>query len=406
MDGADTGIKTSANDTVAFKFVVNDYYAKDISLKVSCVKAMKASQGKFQGNTAPYGYKKMRKNKHKLVIDKNVSHVIKRIFDLYITEKSSSDIAVILTEEKIPCPAKYLDIPKFRNDIDQWTGKSIVKIITNQVYIGNMVGLKTKKISYKVDKYIANKKENLVIIEKTHEPIVTKKIFDEANKILAKKRVTRTRKHDDILKGFLYCNECGSVMTLKVKNEMNQRSYLCSKANKGRKYVYKPCENYKSISSPKAYKKLIEVLRDEFAKIEITEKDIEQSANNILKKSNINKENVFYKIEKIKNKILEIDNETDSLYKDKVKQVITTEDFSRMYENIRREKSELQEKIEELEKEMENKNNKPCFDIKEIKKLLIEFLTKKEPSKELLYKLVDKIEMDRDKNLTIRLNFH
>lgn len=59
-----------------------------------------------------------------------------------------------------------------------------------------------------------------------------------------------------------------------------------------------------------------------------------------------------------------------------------------------------------MERELEQKNDKPCIDIKEIKKLLIDFMTRKEPSKELMYKLVDRIEMDRNKNLSIRLNFH
>jgi len=334
-----------------------------------------------------------------------VSHVVERIFELFISGKSTTEIAKILTEEKIKSPAKYLNIPLYRNNIDQWIAKTIVRIIRNQVYIGNMVGLKTKKINYKLNKYIHNKEEDCVIVKNTHQPIISKKIFEEANKISAKNQIIRKRKHDDILKGFMYCQECGSVMTLKV-GQKNQHSFLCSKANISRGNVYMACDNFKTISSPKVYEKITEILKNEFTKIKLSEEDIKKSIKNIQKTIDTDNERIENKIENMKNKIIELNEEIDSLYKDKVKNIISVDDFSRIYDNIKNEKITLQKRINEFEKEMENGYKEPCFDLKEIKKLFTQFLKCKEPSKELLYKLIDKIEMDKSQNLTVKFNFH
>ena len=44
---------------------------------------MKKQNGEFVGKLAPYGYIKDPKDKHKFLIDKNVSHIIRKIFDIY-----------------------------------------------------------------------------------------------------------------------------------------------------------------------------------------------------------------------------------------------------------------------------------------------------------------------------------
>jgi len=102
---------------LTFKLSFNDYYAQDISNKIKSVKKMKAEKGQFQGNTAPYGYKKALDNKNKLIIDEEVAPVIREIFSLYIKDYSTTQIADLLNKKKILPPrsaSRYTAISKRR----------------------------------------------------------------------------------------------------------------------------------------------------------------------------------------------------------------------------------------------------------------------------------------------------
>lgn len=85
-DGIDTiSDKSENNEITPFKAVLNDLYAKDISKKVKTALITKAINGESIKAFAPYGYKKNGKNK--IVIDKNVSDNVKKIYELYLGRK-------------------------------------------------------------------------------------------------------------------------------------------------------------------------------------------------------------------------------------------------------------------------------------------------------------------------------
>ena len=98
------------NDYVTLKNLFNDLYAKDISKKVRSSLIVKKQNGEFVGKLAPYGYIKDLKNKHKFVVDKNVSHIIKKIFDMILDGKSRREVADFLNDNDILTPSEYLKI--------------------------------------------------------------------------------------------------------------------------------------------------------------------------------------------------------------------------------------------------------------------------------------------------------
>ena len=53
---------------------------------------MKKQNGEFVGKLAPYGYIKDPKDKHKFLIDKNVSHIIRKIFDMILDGESRRQV--------------------------------------------------------------------------------------------------------------------------------------------------------------------------------------------------------------------------------------------------------------------------------------------------------------------------
>lgn len=207
------------NLIVPFKNLLNDAYAKDLSKKVRSALLTKRLNGEFIGTTATYGYLKDPKDKHKLIIDKEVSKNVIKIFNDIIEGKTASKIANELNKNKVLTPYVY----KMKNDniaIDKkWNAKMINVILQNRVYTGDLIQGKKKVENYRTHKLITTNKDEWIITENHHEPIISKEKFDEVQEILNKNKSARNNKAKDLFYSFLKCTDCGSSFTLrKVKN--------------------------------------------------------------------------------------------------------------------------------------------------------------------------------------------
>lgn len=207
------------NLIVPFKNLLNDAYAKDISKKVKSALLTKRLNGEFIGTTATYGYLNDLKDKHKLIIDKDASKIVIKIFNDIIEGKTASEIADELNNNKVLTPYAY----KMKNDnieIDKkWNAKMINVILKNRVYTGDLIQGKKKVENYRTHKLITTNKDEWIITENHHEPIISKEKFDEVQEILNKNKSARNNKEKDLFYSFLKCADGGSSFTLrKVKN--------------------------------------------------------------------------------------------------------------------------------------------------------------------------------------------
>lgn len=92
---------------IPLKNLMNDEYARDISEKVKSTLRIKQLNGEFIGVTAPYGYLKNSKDKHKFIIDKEASYVVKKIFNMILLGNSRKEIAEHLNSKNILTPSLY-----------------------------------------------------------------------------------------------------------------------------------------------------------------------------------------------------------------------------------------------------------------------------------------------------------
>ena len=207
------------NLIVPFKNLLNDAYAKDISKKVKSALLTKRLNGEFIGTFATYGYLKNPKDKHKLIIDEEASKNVIKIFNDIIEGKTANEIANELNENKVLTPYVY----KMKNDniaIDKkWNAKMINVILQNRVYTGDLVQGKKKVENYRTHKLINANKDEWIITENHHKPIISKEKFAQVQEILNKNKAARNNKEKDLFYSFLKCANCGSSFTLrKVKN--------------------------------------------------------------------------------------------------------------------------------------------------------------------------------------------
>lgn len=232
-----------SDDYLPLKNLFNDMYAKDISKKVRSSLIVKKYNGEFTGKLAPYGYIKDPKDKHKFLIDKNVSHIIRKIFDMIIDGKSRREVADFLNDNDILTPSEYLKIntSKDMTVMKKWNPEMVNSILRNENYTGTLFQGKKRKINYRIDKKIKLDKENWIVTENHHETIISKEDFDKVQEILDRKSKVNKDGSIDILSGILKCKCCGSNMIKRTSK--GKVYYYCSNY-----YRTKKCENNKSIS--------------------------------------------------------------------------------------------------------------------------------------------------------------
>ena len=221
LDGIDTGVESSANDITPFRAIMNDMYAKDISKKIKSVKRDKQRKGQFIGGKPVYGYKMHPTEKNKIVIDEEVAPIVRRIFHMALEGMSCRQIATQLNEEGVPTPATYAGLPVANPGpyTGLWSSERISDMLQNETYIGNMVQGRTVKISYKSKKCLKQDRENWVVVEGTHEPLIDRETFQKVRMLVNSRKHTRSRTYDFLLKGMIFCHECG--YPLAVLNRKN-----------------------------------------------------------------------------------------------------------------------------------------------------------------------------------------
>ena len=109
--------------------------------------------------------------------------------------------------------------------------KTIDDILKNPTYIGNLAQNRRRKVNYKSKKIIANPKDKLIIAENTHEPIIDKETYDLVQNIYEKNRNRSEKSHEHLLRGFIYCKECGHRLGINQSRDKKRHYMICNHYN-------------------------------------------------------------------------------------------------------------------------------------------------------------------------------
>lgn len=206
------------------KNVVNGMYARDVSKKTKAAKKAKARDGQFIGSKAPFGYKIDPNDRHHLIVDEPAAQVVKRIFRLASEGVGYNKMAKIFREEKVLTPIAYFNLNNpdyfksdyWRKEFD-WHVTSIRAILNNEVYLGKLVYGKQRNKSMKSKEKVRNPKEDWIVVENCHEPIITQELWDTVHKILNAKHRPAKAGEVQMFAGLLYCSDCGHCLTYSQK---------------------------------------------------------------------------------------------------------------------------------------------------------------------------------------------
>lgn len=238
-DGYDSNheIDTANSISVPVKNLINEFYIKDLSKKVKSGIITRQKKGEYISANAIFGYKKSEEDIHKLVIDKETAFIVRKIFEYALEGKNSVQIANLLNQQNFKTPAWYKNKSDRRDyKIDEktvWTSAKVMKIIRDRRYAGDMVG--NMRVTTKIAKSdsVRVDRENWIVVEDTHEPIIMKEVFFKINEeIMPLKGRKDIPSGDSRRKGFCYCPHCGRVLQ-KSKTTVNPYLYCTRGKYKG-----------------------------------------------------------------------------------------------------------------------------------------------------------------------------
>ena len=408
-DGIDTYLESNNNDITPFKAIMNDMYAKDISKKIRSVYKEKQKQGEYLCSTTAYGYKKHPSIKNKLVVDRKVKSIVEKIFDMYSNGYGSSEIVNYLNSHQYLSPSGYRKTGAVQDENKtgyNWNEVTLCNMLRNEVYIGNAVQNKKSVISYKVKKIRTVEKENQIRVNNTHEPIIDKDTFEKVQCILEKRGTNTKLKYDYLLRGLLYCYHCKRKLQIVLKKNSKRNS---------KAHPYITCSDAKirgcyplSMNYEKLERYIIDIVKQIcriYADKEIFARAYEKYQNKTLDI----REGYKNKLSQINKAINEINRDLDKMYMDKLRGVLQEEDYIRILQKLKFEriklneqKKELEQKLSQTEEKVDNKNR--AKEEKELDKLIEDFLKLEKIDKIYLYRLINKIEIDKEKNIYIYFN--
>lgn len=266
-DGYDSLDRKDSSDDIIipFKNLINDAYCRDISVKIRSHLEVKRRNGEFIGSFAVYGYQKKADDRHRLEIDTYAAGVVQDIFHMKLHGMSQDAIANKLNESGILSPAEY-KASKGSNyqtgfkvrEKSGWTSVAVRRILTNEIYIGNLVQGRQTTPNHKVKQAYVKEESDWVRIEKNHELIVSDRDFEVVQRLLAMDTRTAPGNGEVYpLSGLVVCDGCGLSMIRKTtKTGGKTYSYYICATNK----ATKECSPH-SISAEKLERAVLELLR-------------------------------------------------------------------------------------------------------------------------------------------------
>lgn len=211
----------NGTDNLVFPFtnVVNSFYTRQSSTKTKAAHRARAKAGMYLGGHAPYGYLKDPNDRHKLIIDPVAAENVRRIFGMFAEGIGYVRMTKILRERQVLNPQAYFNQNNpdyFKSDYWRqqfdWHATSVRAILNNPVYLGKVVFGRRKTKGF-FDKSIVNVPEqDWIVVEGTHEPIVTQDVWDTVHQLMKARRRENTSGEVQMFAGLVKCADCGSSL--------------------------------------------------------------------------------------------------------------------------------------------------------------------------------------------------
>ena len=385
------------NELAPIRNLFNEWYARDISKKRRISNKIKGNAGEPMG-PPPYGYKKDPDDPKRWIVDEEAAQVVRRVFRMTLDGYGTEQIATIFSEEKILTPIAYwrekgVNRPgksKLRGPY-MWNSSTITHILSLQEYCGDILNFKTYSKSYKNKKRLANDRENWVIFQDVHEPIIERAVFEQVQQKRGKIRKRRTHEGErNMFSGLLVCADCGHNLHFHFNQGNPDIKYFnCSnyKGNRGTctstHYVRVDFLEQVVLGEIRRLTKFASQFEDEFVKAVIGHSQQAEATDRKLKEK---------ELKALQARDEELDGLFERIYEDNVSGKLSDDRFARMSRRYEEEQKELAEKIKALRAEIDKQNSQSMTTDMFIS-LVRKYTRTRKLTPRMLNELIEKIEV-------------
>ncbi len=291
---------------LSIAFGQSKYFVDSLRENVKRGLRQKIRRGEWPGK-APIGYINDR-NTRKIILNKKKYSYIKKVFEMYATGKYTLlQIRNFLREKGVLSNTnKPISISMTQN------------ILTNHLYYGAMI--------YKGEYHLA-----------THEPIISKKLFDKVQEVMKNRgRVHEIKKHNFSFLGLMKCASCGASIT----------------AEKQKGHHYYRCTKKKGLCQEKHFlreENLLEQIKTYLQKVSLSSQDTEKVLFELDKEKEQAKEQTKTTVQNLKIQLKEIETKLEKLLDLHLEDNLSTEEYSVKKQKFLTEKLEIQERINDFE---------------------------------------------------------
>ncbi len=405
-DNVDTLDRNStAMDLMPIMNLFNEWHAANTSKKVRSVLAQNAKEGKYIASFAAYGYLKGDDEKHTPIIDEPAAKVVRRIFELRATGITPTQIAKKLNAEGVPIPSDYraqrLEKPNpYKNTFHYWSHVAVRNILGNPIYIGHLAQQKFTTVSFKNHKSVRRGKDEWVIAENTHEPIISQELLDKCQE------VDRCASHGKIMKkgivlplnSMMFCPDCGAKMKLnghaKKKDGSVNYFYACG--------TYSRCGSTACTTHYISRKQIEKILlADILAKARYVIENEDEARQEFLRRKETegtkHLDDARQQLVKYQSRLADLKVMTQKVYQDKLLGKVPEDLCLETLGQFRAEEAELTEKVKSLTATLEQ-DSKARDDIEEFICRLKQYADAPELTREMCVDLIEYVVIgDRPK---------
>lgn len=350
----------------------------------------------------------------KIFINEEGAKLVRIIFDKFVREgKGTYVIAREFLEAGIKC-----------DSIKKWSNTAILRVLRNEKYCGDLIQKKTYTPDFlSHEKKINRGEEEFIIIKNHHTPIITRELFDKANRILDEKSLSQNQKskysNRYIFSGKIKCSYCNSSYVARYKTRKDgslYKAWRCGKAvQQGAIHINKNGEEVGCNSQSIRNEELLYIMKIIISSLKF---DREKFASGLL--LIIRKANDFdiqdKKIEKIRHKIKDVYMKQTDLTDSYIEGNISREEFLKKREQYNNEITKFQSVIDniynqDIMSEQQNSLKRQNEHLTEIQKTINELIEGVDYEDYFYRYILDKIViLDKDnvdvylKGLTFKLS--
>jgi len=417
-DSYDTATVTSEGQlSASLQNIVNDYYAKDISRKVTSALQAKMERGDYIGNYAPHGYRKDPENKNHLLIDPETAPVIRQIFEMRAEGISYMGICKKLNDAGIPSPGQH----KLNQGIETnnnkkkrtvlWNKHKITEILKDIVYIGHLAQKKGSQCLYGGIPYHITSEDEWIVVKNTHEPLISEELFErvqQINSAALERQKANTGKYDHLPKekniyGKKFtCADCGSIMKLhRSISTKKDKVYFTFKCPTYAEHGSRACSDIKMRKADldEAVFTFIKSQMDVFI-------DMENTLRRLLamKKAKLKQNNTQQEIKSLRQKLAHKQSILSGMYVDLKEGLLSQEDYGHHREIITADIKALELKLSEVESAKSETEEQLTGEMK-WKFMIQRFYDATEMTAEMADAFIETMKLHKDGSLEIKLSY-